>query len=227
MGGWVKVHRDFFSSWEWAADPNTVAVWIRLLVDARYEPGAYRGTPLEAGQVIVGRKALAEKTGLTERQVRTALEHLEQSGVISRKSTNKFSIVTLEKWEVEQSLQDVADQQDGQQPVRPASGNRPATDHVRKREKGKKERRKNAVEPRTAHGPYANVLLTADQLSTFQSEYPADWPRFIEELSGYMASTGKKYANHLATLRNWARRDVKPTGNHVPLARQTDLDHLF
>ncbi len=81
--------------------------------------------------------------------------------------------------------------------------------------------------PRNAHGSYQNVMLTDDQLSAFQREQPADWSRYVEELSGYIASTGKKYADHLATLRNWAKRDRKPTGSHAPLAPQTDLDHLF
>lgn len=31
----------------------------------------------------------------------------------------------------------------------------------------------------------------------------------IEELSGYLKSTGKKYASHYATLLNWARRKVQ------------------
>ena len=35
--------------------------------------------------------------------------------------------------------------------------------------------------------------------------------RLIEELSGYMKSTGKSYADHAATLRRWAERSA-PAG---------------
>ena len=30
---------------------------------------------------------------------------------------------------------------------------------------------------------------------------------YIERLSGYMASTGKQYQNHAATIISWARQD--------------------
>ena len=39
-------------------------------------------------------------------------------------------------------------------------------------------------------------------------EFPHDYSARIERLSEYIASTGKKYKNHLATIRNWARNDV-------------------
>ena len=39
------------------------------------------------------------------------------------------------------------------------------------------------------------------------TEYPNDYQKRIERLSEYMASTGKVYKNHLATIRSWARRD--------------------
>ncbi len=32
----------------------------------------------------------------------------------------------------------------------------------------------------------------------------------MERLSEYMASTGKHYRNHLATIRSWSRRDTLP-----------------
>lgn len=59
---------------------------------------------------------------------------------------------------------------------------------------------------RHKYGEYKNVLLTDEDLSKLQSEFP-DWEERIERLSSYIASTGKRYKNHLATIRNWARKD--------------------
>lgn len=56
------------------------------------------------------------------------------------------------------------------------------------------------------YGIYGNVKLTDTELGKLQAEFP-DWEARIENLSTYMASTGKTYKNHLATIRNWARRD--------------------
>ena len=68
------------------------------------------------------------------------------------------------------------------------------------------------------YGEYNNVLLTDEELEKLKQEYP-DWEERIERLSSYVASTGKSYKSHYATIRNWARKDgVKrgQTGNSDP-----------
>lgn len=60
---------------------------------------------------------------------------------------------------------------------------------------------------RHKYGEYSNVLLSDTDLAKLKSEFPNDWEERIERLSAYMASTGKTYKNHLATIRNWAKRD--------------------
>ena len=59
---------------------------------------------------------------------------------------------------------------------------------------------------RTAYGSYQNVFLTAEELSALQSEVP-HYQEYIEKLSRYMASSGKQYAYHAATIRSWALQD--------------------
>ena len=54
-------------------------------------------------------------------------------------------------------------------------------------------------------GEYNNVLLTDEDLDKLKAEF-TDWQARIERLSSYMASTGKSYKNHLATIRNWAKK---------------------
>ena len=56
------------------------------------------------------------------------------------------------------------------------------------------------------YGEYQNVLLTDDELQKLQEEF-ADCDARIERLSSYVASTGKAYKSHYATIRNWARKD--------------------
>ena len=61
---------------------------------------------------------------------------------------------------------------------------------------------------RHKYGLYENVLLTDEDYEKLQTEFPHDYTERIERLSEYIASTGKKYKNHLATIRNWARKDT-------------------
>lgn len=62
------------------------------------------------------------------------------------------------------------------------------------------------------YGEYNNVLLTDEELEKLKSEY-SDWEERIERLSSYVASTGKTYKSHYATIRNWARKDAQTAQN--------------
>lgn len=70
-----------------------------------------------------------------------------------------------------------------------------------------KDKNKNKIKHKCVYGEYANVLLTEDELNKLKAEFPAHWQSLIDRLSGYMASSGKKYVDHLATMRNWGRKD--------------------
>ena len=62
-----------------------------------------------------------------------------------------------------------------------------------------------------AYGRYQNVFLTDGELADLQASFPTVWGQYIEKLSEYMASTGKRYQSHAATIRRWAGEDAKKT----------------
>ena len=69
---------------------------------------------------------------------------------------------------------------------------------------------------RHKYGNYNNVLLSDDDLEKLKTEFPKDWQNRIERLSEYIASSGKSYKNHLATIRSWARKDKPVKGDYEP-----------
>ena len=76
---------------------------------------------------------------------------------------------------------------------------------------------------RHKYGEYQNVLLTDEDYEKLQAEFPTEYEALIERLSAYMASTGRAYKNHLATMRNWARRDLEKgvaRSSPIPQARE-------
>lgn len=80
------------------------------------------------------------------------------------------------------------------------------------------------------HGEYQNVLLTDAELEKLKQEYP-DYLERIERLSEYIASSGKAYKSHYATIRAWARKDkekAKPKGTGFSNApeRKQDFDDI-
>ncbi len=60
---------------------------------------------------------------------------------------------------------------------------------------------------RYRYGAYKNVLLSDEELKVLRQDFPCDWADRIESLSEYMASSGKSYRNHLATMQSWARKE--------------------
>ena len=62
------------------------------------------------------------------------------------------------------------------------------------------------------YGSYENVLLSDTEYGKLRQEFPGDYQMRVERLSEYMASTGRSYKNHLATIRSWAKRE-KPKYN--------------
>lgn len=57
-------------------------------------------------------------------------------------------------------------------------------------------------------GEYENVKLTEKEYEKLLLEI-TDGLDYIERLSGYIASSGKKYKSHYATIRNWYNKDKR------------------
>ena len=68
-------------------------------------------------------------------------------------------------------------------------------------------------------GRYQNVFLSAGELSELQADFPTVWQEYIERLSEYMASTGRTYKSHAATIRRWIADDRRKA---APPARDRD-----
>ena len=68
-------------------------------------------------------------------------------------------------------------------------------------------------------GRYQNVFLSAGELSELQADFPTVWQEYIERLSEYMASTGRTYKSHSATIRRWIADDRRKA---TPAARDRD-----
>ena len=81
-----------------------------------------------------------------------------------------------------------------------------------------KELEKGHIAP-TAFGRYQNVFLSAGELSELQADFPTVWQEYIERLSEYMASTGRTYKSHAATIRRWIADDRRKAAS---VARDRD-----
>ena len=115
-GNWIKLFRNF-QKWEWYKDSSTKDVFIDLLLEAQYEDGRYRGNEVKRGQLITSVDSIKTRTGLTTRQVRTALEHLESTGEIDKQSNTQFTLITICKYDSYQGGSFKSNQQNDKRPT--------------------------------------------------------------------------------------------------------------
>ena len=72
-----------------------------------------------------------------------------------------------------------------------------------------KERELKAGQPApAAYGRYDNVFLSDKELSQLKEELPGKWEYYLDRLSCHIASTGKQYHSHAATIYKWAQEDA-------------------
>ncbi len=109
------------TEWEWYDDPNTARLFFHLLLTANWQAKPWHGIMIQPGQLVTSRVNLAYQLKISERSVRTALEHLKLTGEVTIKTGSKYSIITINNY----STIVGSDQQNVRQPT----SNRPATDH--------------------------------------------------------------------------------------------------
>lgn len=97
-GGFILLHRSILR-WEWYGDLNTARLFIHLLLTVNYEPQRWQGIAVERGQRVASMAKLADETGLTVKQVRTALEHLKRTGEVTHTATSKYGLFTVNHYD--------------------------------------------------------------------------------------------------------------------------------
>ena len=96
--GYVKLWRSMLT-WEWHDDPNTVTVYLHLILLASINTSIWHGIEIPRGSLVSSYAKIAKQTGLTIRQARSALAHLEMTGEVTRLSYPKFTVITLNNYD--------------------------------------------------------------------------------------------------------------------------------
>lgn len=95
--GYIKLYRRMMK-WGWYTDTPTKCVFLHLLFLACYEPCYYKGVQLEPGQAVSSIRQIATDTGLTVKQVRTAINHLKETQEVAQSPCGKFSVFTVNNY---------------------------------------------------------------------------------------------------------------------------------
>ena len=159
--------------------------------------------------VIYTIKQMANDLNRSERTVKTALCELENAGLLTRvrqglTKANRLFLQIPDGVQLSSPLMGKGCLSEVQKTA-PLDGQKLPTSNTdtEYKEQSKTERVEST---RRRYGEFQNVFLSEKELEDIRQTIP-DWKDYIERLSGYMASTGKQYQNHAATIISWARQD--------------------
>lgn len=103
--GYIKLYRSLLN-WEWYDDINTKTVFLHLLLTVNIAKRQWHGITVPCGSRVCSYAVLASETGLTERQVRTAISHLEATGELTRYKYPNFTVFAINNYDKYQLLTD-------------------------------------------------------------------------------------------------------------------------
>ena len=106
--GYIKINRKILE-WRWFKDPVTRAVFEYLLLSANWHDASFRGVEVKRGQALRSIKTIAEDNGISERQARTALNHLKATSEVTSEATSSGTLITIENYSVYQGGVDESD----------------------------------------------------------------------------------------------------------------------
>lgn len=203
---YIKVFRQMLK-WGWYGDTNTFRVFMHILLRANYEPSEYLGHTIGAGSCVFGRKKWAKELGLSERQVRTAISHLQATNEIAIKTTNKFSIITVVKWEFWQ----IEEGGTTTKSTNKKSNERPTSDQqatTSKESKNTTTKYKHSM----GHPKLEDVrAYVTEKKLIIDPDYFFDY----YETAGWVDNKGKPIQNWKLKALNWNKREEERNGERV------------
>lgn len=103
MSDYIKLHRKFLE-WEWYRNENTKNLFIHCLLKANWKESKFEGNVIQRGSFVSSIDILANETGLTSDEVRTAIKHLICTGEITKQSTNKYTVFSVVNYDLYQPV---------------------------------------------------------------------------------------------------------------------------
>ena len=221
--GHIKIDRRILN-WEWYSDSNMVHVFLHLLLNANYSESRFQGVLVKRGELIIGRLKLAAALGLSEMQIRTCLNKLKSTNEISIKTTNRFSIVTICKYDSYQSNSNKDNQQNNQQDNQQITNNQPTDNQQITTSKKNKEDNKNKeyIDIPSKDDFLCYIKSVYDKLGKSFSEYSISAELKYDSwvINGWKDGNDKKIKNWKSKINNTIPYLVANTKQPIQKANQ-------
>lgn len=191
MNGWIKIHRKFLD-WQWFDKPEAVKLFVYLLLRANHKDGYWQGHEIKKGQFITSAQTISKDTKLSLQTIRTLLKKFELTNEIVVKSTNKFTMLTICKYEC---YQDENDTTNKQLTNKQQTTNKQLT--TNKNDKNNKE---------YIYREFGHLILTKDEYQKLiQKNTFEEVEQVLNQIENFKGNN--KYKSLYLTANNWLQKN--------------------
>ena len=149
---YIKLDRNM-KRWRWFKNKNTLIVFLVLLFDANVTDHEFEGEIIHRGQVATSLQTLVMSTGLTIREVRTAILHLKMTGEVTSRTCNRYQVITIVNYDRYQDNRQTKGQTNGQSSDKQATSKRQQYKNDKNGKNGKNNKGRFAPEPPSGDKP--------------------------------------------------------------------------
>jgi hypothetical protein len=201
--GWIKIHRKFID-WQWFGSSEAVHLFIYLTLKANHADKMWQGHEVKRGELITSIGHLSIATGISQRSVRTLLKKFANTGEIEVKTTNKFTIVTICKYECYQ----LTDEENDKQNVTQTTNKRQTTDKQVTTNKNDKNY-KNEKNEENIYRAFDHLEISRPEFDKLVAEgwSPTQVDDILNRIENYKKN--KDYKNLYRTAMNWLAKEPK------------------
>ena len=215
--GFITLSRQLLD-WRFAQFPYAVALWVQLIMRANWKDSWFMGERIPRGSLATSMANLAEQTGMDERTVRRWLKKFEEDGQITRKATNRFTIINITNYRAFQDIpEDRVSERLSEQMPEQVSNQMPErvseqVSNNRTKKQGNKETKKQVF-----------IRPSLDDVRQYAREnsLSVDPERFYDyyEANGWTINGKAQMKDWKAAMRNWSRREKDKPAGHVVIKK--------
>lgn len=226
MDGYIKVHRSMLE-WEWYKDINTHILFIHLLLIANFRESKYKGHTIPRGSVVRTLPRLSEETGLTVKEIRTAINHLKSTGELGTQTTNKETVFTVHNYAIYQDGLDEEESETGRQRADKGQSNGRLRADVQNKKDKKIKNDKKDISARA----HKFIPPTLEEITEYCSERNnnVEPKQFFDyfEASNWVDSTGKPVRNWKQKVITWEKGGTRTAAKQKSSSeRSYDIDEI-
>lgn len=203
--GYIKIDRKIMN-WRYYNDPDMLALWVHILLNAYWTEGYSQGEEVKRGQFWTTYQQLGQELRFGISKIKRALTRLENEKQIKTKSTNRKTLITVVNYDIFQ---------DTTKPSEKPTKNKTENQRKTNEKQGEKQTKNTLIQKKLKkeevkeinkyiYGEFENVQLKAEEFQKLVELYSEETTnKAIEYLSAYKEEKGYKTKSDYLTIRRW------------------------